>query len=70
MGARPAGVAWLPYGVFGVFDDVKRYDVRMDISYDGSGTCSDDPETYRGYVRWNDDYCSVAVCHSLTVTLL
>ena len=67
MGARLAGVAWLPNCVVGIFDDVKRDDVRMDISCDGFGTRGDQPETYLGYVRWNGNYCSTAVRHRLAL---
>jgi len=70
VGARTAGVARLPNCVFGIFDDVKRDDFRMDISCDGFGTRGDYPETYLGYVRWNGDYCSTAVRHSLALTII
>ena len=70
MGARTAGVARLPNCVFGIFDDVKRDDVRMDISCDGFGTRGDQPETYLGDVRWNGNYCSTAVRYSLALTII
>jgi len=70
VGARIAGVAWLPNCVFGFFDDVKRDDVRMDISRNGFGTRGDQPETYLGYVRWNGNYCSTAVRHRLALTII
>ena len=70
MGARTAGAARLPHCVFGIFDDAKRYDFRMDISCDGFGTRGDYPETYLRYVRWNGDYCSIAVRHSLALTII
>ena len=70
MGARTAGAAWLSYCVFGIFDDVKRDDVRIDISCDGIGNCCDYPKTHFGYVRWNGDYCSNAVRRSLALTII
>ena len=70
MGAHIAGAARLPYCVFGIFDDVKRHDVRMDISCDGFGTRGDYPETYLGYVRWDGDYCSIAVRLSLALKII
>ena len=70
MGARTAGVARLPNCVFGILDDVKRDDVRMDISCDGFGVRGDYPETYLGYVRWNGDYCSTAVRRSLAFKII
>lgn len=70
MGARTAGVARLPNCVFGILDDVKRDDVRMDISCDGFGARGDYPETYLGYVRWNGNYCSIALRHSLALTTI
>ena len=70
MGARTAGVARLPNCVFGILDDVKRDDVRMDISCDGFGTRGDQPETYLGDVRWNGDYCSTAVRYSLALIIM
>ena len=70
MGAHTAAVARLPNCVFGIFDDVKRDDVRMDISCDGFGARGDQLETYLGYVRWNGDYCSTAFRHSLALTII
>ena len=70
VGASTAGVARLPYCVFDIFYDVKRDDIRMDISCDGFGTRGDYPETYLRYVRWNGDYCSIAVRHSLAHTII
>lgn len=70
MGARTAGVARLPDRVFGIFDDVKRYDVRTDIGRDGFGNCCNHPKTHFGYVRWNGDYCSNAVHRRLVRTII
>ena len=70
MGARTAGVARLPNCVFGILDDVKRDDVRMDISWDGFGARGDQPETYLGYVRWNGNDCSTEVHHRLALTII
>jgi len=69
-GASTAGVARLPYCVFDIFYDVKRDDIRMDISCDVFGNRRDHPETYLGYVRWNGDYCSTAVRRSLAFKII
>ena len=70
VGASTAGVARLPYCVFDIFYDVKRDDIRMDISCDVFGNRRDHPETYLGYVGWNGDYCSTAVCRSLAFKII
>ena len=41
VGASTAGVARLPYCVFDIFYDVKRDDIRMDISCDVFGNRRD-----------------------------
>ena len=70
LGASTAGVARLPYCVFDIFYDVKRDDIRMDISCDVFGNRRDHPETYLGYVGWNGDYCSTAVRRSLAFKII
>ena len=65
-----AGVARLPYCVFDINYNVKRDDIRNDISCDVFGNRRDHPEIYLGYVRWNGDYCSTAVRRSLAFKII
>jgi hypothetical protein len=67
VGTRSTGSAGLPYRVFGVFDDVKRDNVRMDIRRDGFGARGDYSKTHLCHVRGNDDYYSAKVYGLLSI---